>query len=473
MITGVAAGLGRYTGIDPVVFRVLFAMLVIGSGIGIFLYVAAFLLMKEPNGGPGYVEQWTRRDFTPEAVFALLTGVIGFGLAMNLATVWLGTETLVVGTLLAVALLTAHANGVDLRAVARSLPESLNRRRAPDAPEASEADLGFPYGPDGVYGAHPAQPTWTTIRPAQPAWAPPRTPTPESASHRAPLREESAPETALNETLSDATLSDLSRTDLSRTDVSRQSASPPSYAHAEPFAPHGPFKPLDPYRRSPYDLRPQEFEEKTRPPRVRRRRSFVGVITMMLAIIVGGIVMAAQVGSGSAPDTTVIGGAMLITIGAGLLVAAWWGRGAGLVALGTIVALAIAGGLTFHSGLPSVGSVIWRPVSAAESSRLYEIGIGDATLDLSGLTLAPGSTTSFNASVSVGELKVIVPPTVRVEVHANVKVGDIKIDHSVRGGTDVRVTKVLDPDVAPTGKVSTIVLTLKGGIGDVEVRRAA
>src|SRR3954469_4860135 len=61
MLTGVCAGLGRYIGMDPVLFRVGFAVLVLASGIGIMLYVAAFLLMRQPDGGPGYLERWTRR----------------------------------------------------------------------------------------------------------------------------------------------------------------------------------------------------------------------------------------------------------------------------------------------------------------------------------------------------------------------------------------------------------------------------
>lgn len=48
---GVCAGLGRFTGIDPVVFRVGFAVLLLGSGVGFILYVAAVLLMKDPRGG--------------------------------------------------------------------------------------------------------------------------------------------------------------------------------------------------------------------------------------------------------------------------------------------------------------------------------------------------------------------------------------------------------------------------------------
>src|SRR4051794_12755366 len=84
MLTGVCAGLGRYTGIDPVLFRVGFAVFVLGSGFGILLYVAAYLLMRNPDGSPGHVERWTRRLFDPQTVLALLGALGAFGLMINL-----------------------------------------------------------------------------------------------------------------------------------------------------------------------------------------------------------------------------------------------------------------------------------------------------------------------------------------------------------------------------------------------------
>ncbi|WP_165959755.1 PspC domain-containing protein, partial [Nonomuraea longispora] len=128
-LMGVCAGLGRHTGIDPVVFRVGFAVLMFGSGIGLFLYLSAFLLMKEPNGKSGLIEQWTGRDFDADTVMALMGAVLACGLGLNLATVWLDVGTLVVGVFLAVSLLAAHASGVDLLGLARSMPERLGRRR--------------------------------------------------------------------------------------------------------------------------------------------------------------------------------------------------------------------------------------------------------------------------------------------------------------------------------------------------------
>ncbi|WP_181019857.1 PspC domain-containing protein [Nonomuraea typhae] len=552
ILFGVCAGLGRHTGIDPVVFRVGFAVLLFGSGMGFFLYIAAFMLMKDTRGLPGMIEQWTRRDFDAEAVMALLTAVLGFGLGINLATVWLDTGTLVVGLVIVLALLAAHASGVDLLALARSMPERLSRRQraTPEPmvqqhgrPEPGRAmvDIAFaaeaaapPYTPRKPYTAEPAhtpaetrqdaadtrhdttesrqerqdqedrddrqdapvapqaaesqettevpipygeeldEPKGTRVLPAAG-----RTPTREEAMLRveAIMREKRAARQA-----ADAGASARSHAEAPETPRQPQPPRPAEtprerIPYGEPFAPHGPYQPLDPARRggySPYD--PALYRGQTPPPAPvtkKRPRSFIGVITVLLSLIIGGIVVAVQSGSAQGVNPAAIGASVLITVGAGLLVAAWWGRGAGLVALGTVVAVVIAFGMIV-GGLPKrVGDRTWTPTTLAETSGTYEVGVGEGRLDLSELKMPPGSRAQFNASVSVGELMVIVPASARVEVHATARVGDITIDQSLRGGVDVEFDKVLEPETKPKGAVSTIVLNLRGGMGDVEVRRAA
>ncbi|MFI6596443.1 PspC domain-containing protein [Nonomuraea sp. NPDC050536] len=545
-LMGVCAGLGRHTGIDPVVFRVGFAILLFGSGIGLFLYIAAFLLMKEPRGGPGIVEQWTRRDFDADTVMALLTAVLAFGLVINLATVWLGTGTLVVGLLLVVSLLAAHTHGVDLLALARSMPERLSRRQSAEPASAPPApptpSFTAPTGPvmgapdermsDAVRAQRLAQAA-EAIERAKAARAAevertlrgesPQVPTEQPPTHQPsaeqepvtahaaeawpaetvpvteqiPVEPAKAAERAEDvqhaegwEAGRDVPVEDVSRTrvdePLPKTRVNQ--TPPPLYAaeappsgrsaglpYGEPFSPHGPYQPLDPRRRagytSPYD--PALYGRPVPPPKPRRARSFIGAITFLLALIVGGIVVAVQAKSASGVQPTLVGGAVLITIGAGLLVAAWWGRGAGLVATGTTVALVIGIGLMF-GGLPrTVGDSMWTPRSMAETSRLFDVGVGDGRLDLTELAVGPGALATVNASVSIGELTVIVPPDMRVEVHASNRVGDIKVDQSLRGGVKVKFDKTLEPETTPKGAVSTIVLNLKGGVGDMEVRRGA
>ncbi|WP_405144676.1 PspC domain-containing protein [Sphaerisporangium sp. NBC_01403] len=488
MLTGVCAGLGRYTGMDPVIFRVGFAALVVGSGIGIMLYVAAFLLMRSPNGGPGYAEQWSRRVFDTETVMALLAAVFALGLIINLAADGISTATVVVGTLLAVALLAAHARGVDLLALARSLPERLRGKRGtrPVPEHWANAPVGgrpFSSAPDAPFTSSFAAPP-----PAPPADAVPgagagpgmgqeyrRLSDLAKDAQDAPPRMEDAPMAPPPPAAPPAP-------------VVPESAVPPVSSRygpvrlgsggfdssGEPFAPRGPYSRYAPPQ--PYEPHDWGYGRGgaglARPDRPKRPKSFIGALTMLVALVVGGIMVATQ-SSSSTFNLPVVGGVVLITIGAGLLIATWFGRGAGLVATGTIMSLLLVAGSTVNGIPKKIGSYTWEPVDSSQAVRSYSVGIGDGTLDLRETKLVPGSRTRFDASVSIGEIKIIVPRTARVEVFGYTRLGDVKIEHTVQGGADVHHDKVLEPDVTPSGTVPVIELHVKAGIGDVEVHRAA
>jgi phage shock protein PspC (stress-responsive transcriptional regulator) len=452
MITGVCAGLGRYTRMDPVLFRVGFAVLVIGSGIGIMLYIAAFLLMRAPDGGPGYIEQWSRRVFDPETVMGLLAAILTLGLVINLAADGIGTATVVVGTLLAICLLAAHSRGVDLLALARSLPERLRTaaRRPPPAP--------YP---------HPQQ----AFTPADgmPAAGMPTTGVPTTGMPVADYPQDAPPAQAPGTEPGYRSLADLAR----EARLAAQAAAPPPVwsgrqrsfdSSGEPFAPHGP------YAQRPY---PDPYSGHVPAQKaVKRPRSYVGGITTFIAFLVGGIMVASQAPP-SPSHLPLIGGIALIIVGAGLLVTTWFDRGAGLVATGTILSVVLIAGANVSDIPKKIGSYTWEPVDSSQPVSAYSVGIGDGTLDLSDIKLAPGSRTRFDASVAIGEIKVIVPRTARVEVFGNTRLGDVKIEHKVEGGADIQHNQVLEPDVPVRGAVPVIELHVKAGIGDVEVRRAA
>ncbi|MBD3143949.1 PspC domain-containing protein [Microbispora bryophytorum] len=630
MITGVCAGLGRFTGMDPVLFRVGFAVLVLASGIGVLLYVAAFLLMRQPDGGPGHMEQWTRRLFDAETVLALLAAVFAFGLIINVASGGINRGTIVVGTLLAIVLMAARARGVDLLTMAKSMPERATGRRgmtratpnfAPFSP-FTPPPAGEPYGADGAPGA--GAPTVATPPQAPAAGAAAHGPSAgrptdsavddtalhgttvhdtalhDTALHETAVQAAAVDDTAIHDTIAQAPaappkavddtlvretvagdaaapagradgdpptrpfeplarlaaepapgstsyapdptipdphatdpnvpgphaadphttgpdvseapagwapgapgpsvsapaagsgyrrLSDLAREARAgaygdrgsqdhRHGMGRPEAGGHGYGAGEPFAPHGPYTRREPYQPygSPYSP-PSPYAPPTPPParpaRPKRPRSFVGGLTICLALIVGGIMVTMQrTGSGSV-GLPVVGGAVLVTIGAGLLVAAWFGRGAALIAAGTIVALILVGSSTVN-GIPrKVGSFVWHPIGTVQSPGAYELGIGEGKLDLSDVTLAPGGRIRFDASVSIGQLTVIVPSTARVEVHGSAKLGEVRIDHRVEDGGDVRFDRVLEPETPVEGDVPTIELYVKAGVGDVEVRRGA
>jgi phage shock protein PspC (stress-responsive transcriptional regulator) len=59
-IWGVAGGLGRYFGIDPVIFRVAFGAATLVSGIGLIAYIALRLLLPTDTGEPAWMEGRSR-----------------------------------------------------------------------------------------------------------------------------------------------------------------------------------------------------------------------------------------------------------------------------------------------------------------------------------------------------------------------------------------------------------------------------
>ncbi|MFD3700010.1 PspC domain-containing protein [Streptomyces sp. NPDC058646] len=169
----------------------------------------------------------------------------------------------------------------------------------------------------------------------------------------------------------------------------------------------------------------------------------------------------------------------LVVFGLGLAVSSLLGR----TGFGTILWAVIT------SGLLAVAAVLpreigtdwqrteWRPAAVADVRPLYEADTGLATLDLSRLDVAKGTTLAVGASLDAGRLKVILPREVTAETEVSVRLGDIHMpgetsrDFRVRGsGETQRAT--LAP-AAGTEAGGTIELHLSAGVGQVEVARAA
>ncbi|WP_169514759.1 PspC domain-containing protein [Actinomadura atramentaria] len=126
ILAGVCTGLSARTGIDAVVYRVAFGLLVVAQGQGIPLYIAAYLLMAPSPAEASHAERIFKRRFDATTVLALLgafwcavvvAGLAGSGFSANAVT------TL---TIFGLALLVAHSRGVDFAALARSMPERLH-----------------------------------------------------------------------------------------------------------------------------------------------------------------------------------------------------------------------------------------------------------------------------------------------------------------------------------------------------------
>ncbi|WP_435799286.1 PspC domain-containing protein [Streptomyces antibioticus] len=174
----------------------------------------------------------------------------------------------------------------------------------------------------------------------------------------------------------------------------------------------------------------------------------------------------------------------LAVFGLGIAVSSFLGRtGAGSVFLAIVTAALLAA----SSALPKdVGTDwvdrTWRPVAVADVRESYDLGTGDATLDLSGLDLAKGQTARTSAEVGLGRLRVIVPPDATVKLSIDVGLGDIRLPGDNKKDVDVQPGRQKETTLPPQsdregGKDSndggTLDLDLHVGVGQVEVSRAA
>jgi len=57
VIAGVCGGLGRYFGIDPVILRIAFVLLLLAGGAGLLLYVIAWIAIPEERPGDPLAER--------------------------------------------------------------------------------------------------------------------------------------------------------------------------------------------------------------------------------------------------------------------------------------------------------------------------------------------------------------------------------------------------------------------------------
>ncbi|MEV7612283.1 PspC domain-containing protein [Streptomyces sp. NPDC089799] len=214
----------------------------------------------------------------------------------------------------------------------------------------------------------------------------------------------------------------------------------------------------------------------SRAPRAPRHRIAGQVFTA--ALVTGISVTAANWHGEPLGHALQLGLACALTVfGIGLLVSSLFGR----LGLGTVVlALVTAGLLGASAALPrDIGTdfrrVDWRPAAVAEVQPSYTAGTGLATLDLSRLDVAKGTTLGVNASIKAGRLKVILPREVTAEADVKVRVGDVRMPGDradrIEGVRDQHRAATLPP--APgTEAGGTIELHLTAGVGQVEVARA-
>ncbi|UOY01106.1 PspC domain-containing protein [Blastococcus sp. PRF04-17] len=218
-------------------------------------------------------------------------------------------------------------------------------------------------------------------------------------------------------------------------------------------------------------------ERRVRPP-AGPRSPVPGITIAALLIAVGLIALVDRVLGWDVAPVAYFGSALLV-IGIGLVAAAFVGgrtaRG-GLIALGIVLSLATVTAASEPwrgiGGENGIGDQTYWEYDADMVQPSYSCGIGDCTLDLSGIDdlgdLDEAITTRLDAGV--GDVRVILPRSADVRVTVDSGMGDVRIfgDDDRDGGF---YPGVGGSSWADDGEAE-FDLTINAGIGDVEVSRA-
>ncbi|HSF98331.1 MAG TPA: PspC domain-containing protein [Ornithinibacter sp.] len=213
------------------------------------------------------------------------------------------------------------------------------------------------------------------------------------------------------------------------------------------------------------------------PPTPRRRRpsAFIGLVSLGIAII--GIGLGAALDGptgfpGSAPTLAfliALTGVSLVVLVLGLRGLASGFSGFLVVALSFLLAISLIG-----SRIPDtdgVGERTWSPVPA-DGTTTFELGAGDAVLDLEGLVTTIPRTTpqTIEVDMGAGELTILVPEGLDARIDANVGFGSIR--HTGSTVTDVDENAGTDRSTSVTiGDTPVeVVIDAELGLGQITIQ---
>ncbi|MGW7575217.1 PspC domain-containing protein [Streptomyces sp. NPDC054765] len=429
VIGGVCGGLGRQWDLDPVIFRIVLAVLSVG-GVGLIAYGFAWLLIPLDGEDENEGRRLLSGRVEGPALTALLFALVGCGLFLT---------TLAKGSMMSFAIMLTLA-------AAGSAHWSRRRREAavkdPGSVDAATAQAVADAPPETKAPPVPAGPSWWRNQRSGEGgpgylWGPDNTPLPLDITYRS---EHGAGTTA--------------------------AARP----HPWPGA-GGPPGPPPPSRGAP-----------PAPRRSRRSGRPIGGWTFLLALLAGGATaLAVSRHDGFAPSLQAGLAGALVVFGLGLVLSAWFGRtGGGTVFMVVLTALLLAAATALPDNITTDWQKhTWAPTSLGAVRPHYEIGSGEGTLDLGELPLKGGRTVHTGAEVGFGRLQVTLPQGVTTRLHISLGLGDIQLPgespHDVNvsaGGRQRTITLPADGLKKGQKPRGTLDLDLTLGAGQVAIERS-
>jgi phage shock protein PspC (stress-responsive transcriptional regulator) len=417
-VGGVAGGLARRFGVDPLLVRGLFGVSILLGGLGLVLYGIAWLLLPEQADGRIHGQQLLRGDVDVAvlgAAAAIITGLSvpdSWGpwffpgqLSWWRGVTWLGAVGLVVVIIVA---------------------SSRRRDRSPSQP--------WPPAPMGPSAPPPPTPMGTA----------PRTTYPTGGTM------------TTSETLGadDTTNSEPTETTVPETgtpgEIPQEPTAAPPAGPAQGWtswqaAPGGPgwqggpggpgwSGPGGPNRWTP----PPPPSNLPRPPRAERGPggAVLGVVTALTLLVLAGLLYAARMDWFHGPVALTTVAAAVALIGLGIVVAGLRGRrGGGFTAL-AIVGLLVAAPMAAAADWSPSSDLVWvngvrvgqieeRPTTVADAEAGVRLGAGDARIDLTQVPLDGTSPVDVPIRAGAGDVTIVLPANASVTAHVELGAGDV------------------------------------------------
>ncbi len=407
-VGGVSGAVARRLGIDPLVVRALFVASVFFAGIGLVLYGIGWALLPEESDGRIHAQELGRGNTD-----VALLGAAGFVLAGLVAGD--GRWTLA-GWWNAAGL--GWINGLLWLAVVGVVVAIV----------VSGARMSGPRAP--VPGAAPPPPA--------PAYRPP-------AATAAPFSSESP-----------------------MTGTATPPPPAPQYAYGPPHAPTPPPPPVPP--------RPST------PPVPGAGARFFAVCAGLSILALAGLLLAERVGIFTGPMVLTTLGITAVVFGLGIIVAGLRGRSSGV--LGFIAVMSII--LSFPAAVAAdtdfgpwrsvdrwdgVGSTSYAPTTIAETTGGFAVGLGDLTVDLTGLDVPTGETVELAIQAGTGSVEVVLPADEAARIALNVGAGEATwdIDGADGSTSGLGVRRTITNEAATSDEDPTFDLQINVGLGNIDI----
>ena len=192
-------------------------------------------------------------------------------------------------------------------------------------------------------------------------------------------------------------------------------------------------------------------------PRVPRQRTRTigfapGLLVLGLAVIAGAVVAEVATSAGVVGNPVAVGIATSVgVLGLGIVVAGLAGRRAGALAFFTVLGMIAA---AFATAAPRGLTQPWQVgeqthvVTSVSDNRDFQLGMGEMRVDLSGLTptaLKSQTNVPVNATVGMGQIDLVVPKNVAVQVNAKARAGALTAVGANGGDVAVNTNDGNDP----------------------------